>query len=172
MATTVVKPKQETLEAVADSFVRELIHKRGFEAISLTCVGDNRKAQVPSHEDVHAFLKTLDQDAAIRFDASETDTEVPLNVEPEEPEIDLDLDQERLILARRIGHKQIYFSGIHERSKRLLWTYDPRLAHCFHGHADVIRTVFQFQEPGDLVLEDVFAGLGLTLMAPSPTPSF
>ena len=57
MATTAVKPKHETLEAVADSFVRELIHKRGFEAISVTCVGDNRKAQVPSHEDVHAFLK-------------------------------------------------------------------------------------------------------------------
>jgi hypothetical protein len=123
----------------------------------------------PNREDVHAFLSTLEsqEDAVLRYDASEADTDVDLHAEPAESEIDT-----TLILARRIGHKQIYFSGIHERSKRLLWTYDPRLAHCFHGHADVIRTVFQFQGPGDLVLKDVFASLGLTLMAPPPTPSF
>ncbi len=158
------------IEQTADSFVRDhLQHNPGLELVPVQLVGEDRKSHAPNREDVHAFLSTLEsqEDAVLRYDTSETDTDLDLNAAPAESEIDT-----TLILARRIGHKQIYFSGIHERSKRLLWTFDPRLAHCFHGHADVIRTVFQFQGPGDLVLKDVFASLGLTLMAPPPTPSF
>ncbi len=173
MSTNTRRVVKADIEQTADSFVRDHLQRNpGLELVPVQLVGEDRKSHSPNREDVHAYLSTLEsqEDAVLRYDANETDTDVDLNAKPLESTIAI--DAKPVILARRLGHKQIYFSGVHERTKRLLWTYDPRLAHRFHDDADVIRTVFQFQEPGDLVMKDVFAGLGLTLMAPPPTPSF
>ncbi len=176
MATPALRLGKD-LEAVADSFVKDLIQKQGFEAVPIQCHVDRQRHHVAQESDVQAFIKSLDQDEAIRFDV--LDEEVPdslVHAEPvaESESVDIDVDaQEPTVLVRCIGkHRRMYFAGIHQRTKRPLFTNEPRLAYRFADHADVIRTVFQFQEPGDLVLEDVFAGLGLTLMAPPPTPPF
>jgi hypothetical protein len=165
------KSKQNhSLEQVAEEFLRgHLRSNPELEVVPVQCHVDTKAlARAATHEDVTDFLDALPQ-----FDTD--DTEVPdelVHTEPAaEDAIDIE-DAEPLILSRRLGNRQIYFSGVHERSKRLLWTYDARLAHRFRDKADVITTVFQFRDKGDLVMKDVFASLGLTLMAPPPTPSF
>ena len=173
MSTNTRRVVKADIEQTADSFVRDHLQRNpGLELVPVQLVGEDRKSHSPNREDIHAYLSTLEsqEDAVLRYDANETDKDVDLNAKPLESAMGNYV--KHVILARRIGKKQIYFSGIHDRTKRLLWTYDPRLAHRFADESSVIRTVFQFQEPGDLVLEDVFAGLGLTLMAPPPTPSF
>src|ERR1700719_4112826 len=121
MATTVVKPKPETLEQLAESTIRNhLRHNPGLEIVPITCAVDKRQVHAPSHDDVHAFLKTLDQDEGFRFDVS--DAEAPdefVHAQPEEDKVDID-DQEPLILARRVRYHWQYVAGL-SRTGRVLF---------------------------------------------------
>jgi hypothetical protein len=158
-----------TLEQVADSFVKDL-QKRGFEPVMVTCVGDKRQSQTPTRDDVHTFLKTLNQDEAIQFDVDDTEVSDELvHGAPKEPEVDIDLDgQERLILARKVKYHWQYVAGL-SRTGRVLFTTDARLARIFESEDSVIMTIFQFQGADEdmLVLKDIFKDLHLQML-PAP----
>ena len=136
------------IDTLADSFVRDHLKKHpGLKAMSVTCAVDKHKHQVhvASKDEVRAYLKTLDTDDVTRFDVSDTATDVPLNAAPEpdvvsadldlDGEIDLDAPAQPVILAHKRGRGLYYFCGVHQRSKRLLWTTQAHLAHEFQGES-------------------------------------
>jgi len=177
MATQVKSLKQDVnVEAVANSFIKDLIAKGLIDDVPVHVIGASRTGEVAVADDVHAFLKTLDQDEAIRFDVSDTEVEDELvHAQPVPPEVDIDLDKPApspVILARKCGRTLYYFSGIHQRSKRLLWSTQPHLAHVFADDEELIALVFGFKDDSDLIMRESFENLQLMVLAPSPTPSF
>ncbi|PYU69563.1 MAG: hypothetical protein DMG49_13065 [Acidobacteria bacterium] len=113
------------------------------------------------------------QDEVIRFDVD--DAEVPdelVHAIPAPEKIDLDLDVERLILARRIHHHLTFYAGLH-RTGRVLWVKDARLAKVFESESDVLTEVFQFggADEDAAVLKEVFVNLNLQMLPAPPLPS-
>lgn len=166
------------IEILADSFVREHLKRNpGLAVMSVTCAVDKRQAHAANAADVHAFLKTLDQDEAIRFDVSDTEgadelvhaEPVP---EPEVVDIDLDAPAQPVILAHKRGRGLYYFCGVHQRSKRLIWSTQAHLAHKFQDESELINLVFGFKDDQDLVLKESFESLQLMALAPPPLPAF
>jgi hypothetical protein len=157
-----------SVERIAESFVKELI-RSGMEPIPVECHVDRKLCQIAHETDVEAFLETI-QD---RFDVSEIDTDIPLNVALEESAIDLDLDVERLILARRLHRHLTFYAGLH-RTGRVLWVKDSRLAKVFESESDVLTEVFQFGGADEdmAVLKEVFANLDLQMIPAPSLPSF
>ncbi len=168
------------IENLADSFIRDHLRRNpGLEVMSVTCAVDKHQAHAANAADVHAFLKTLDQDEAIRFDVSDTEAaEELVHAEPvPEPEVvDIDLDapepQSAVILAHKRGRTLYYFCGIHQRSKRLIWSTQAHLAHKFQGESELINLVFGFKDDQDLIMKESFESLHLMALAPPPLPAF
>lgn len=172
------------IDTLADSFVRgHLKRNPGLKVMSITCAVDKRQHLAATREDIHAFLKTLDQDQSIRFDVS--DAEVPdelVHAQPEpdvlsadldlDTDIDLDAPAQPVILVHKRGRGLYYFCGVHQRSKRLVWSTQPHLAHKFQGESELINTVFGFKDDQNLVLKESFESLQLMALAPPPEPSF
>jgi hypothetical protein len=168
---TIQKP--ENVEAVANSFVKDLIAKGLLEDVPVHVIG-SRECEIAYAHDVHAYLSTLpsQEDAVIRYETDEIDTDIDLNAAPEEPEaVDLDLDApEKLVLARRVRYHWQYVAGL-SRTGRVLFTTDSRLARVFKSEDAVITTIFQFKgEPDDMMtLREMFKDLNLE-MRPAPKP--
>ncbi len=166
------------IENLADSFIREHLRRNpGLEVMSVTCAVDKHQAHAADAATVNAFLKTLDTDSAIRFDVSDAEAADELVhaepvPEPEVVDIDLDAPAQPVILAHKRGRTLYYFCGVHQRSKRLLWTTQAHLAHKFQGESELINLVFGFKDDQDLVLKESFESLQLMALAPPPLPAF
>jgi len=166
---------KQNMEGLAGQFLKSYIQETKAEIIPVTCIGDGRSEyHVPSHDDVHAFLKTLDQDEGIRFDVSDAELSEELvhaKPVPDERTINLDPDTDRLILARKLHRHLTFYAGLH-RTGRVLWVKDARLAKVFESENDVLTEVFQFcaAEEGVAVLKEVFADLDLQMLPAPPIP--
>lgn len=155
-----------SVEKLAQKFLASYVHETKTEIVPVMCVGEDRRRQpVPSHADVHNFLKTLDQDGSIRFDVS--DTEVPESLVHAEPEPETETYFDRTILARRVRKHSVYYAGTH-RSGRLLWTTDARLAKVFVSEDEIIVEVFE--SDGLATMRQVFNDIDLRLVSAPQLP--
>jgi len=163
------------VESIAESFLQSYIKQTKTEIVPVTCVGDRSLNHVVSHADIHEFLKTLDQDEAIRFDVSDTEVaDELLHAEPETSNVDLDfdLDTEPVILAKQLQSRKIYFAGVNQRTKRLVFTHDPRLARVFTSEMEIITEAFQFNDDEAIaILKESFTNLKLELVPAPLTPN-
>jgi hypothetical protein len=162
------------LEKIADTFLKEYMRKNpGSEIRVVHCHIDKPKTHVATDHDVHKFISTLSsqEDVVVRYDVTETDTDVPLNNEPEQAEVDIDLDEpvERLILARKQKRHIIYFAGF--LKYRPIWTHSIKTAMVFESESDIIKEAFQMNSDGS-ILQDSFSHLGLEVLPAPAVPNF
>lgn len=162
------------IEAMAESFLQSYIKQTKTEIVPVICMVDRNTSRAVSQADVYDYLKTLDQDEAIRFDVSDTEvSEEMIHSTPEEEKVDFDLDTEAVILAKQLNSRKIYFAGVNTRTKRLVFTHDPRLARVFTSEFEIVTEAFQFNDEEAIsILKESFTNLKLELVPAPPAPNF
>jgi hypothetical protein len=94
-----------------------------------------RQAQAASHEDVRAFIATLEQPDE-RFDATEAISASEMaQLADESP-----ARPAGLILAKNTRRGMKYYCGIHR--DRAVFSFDVRLAHVFASENEIVALVF------------------------------